>query len=343
MKRAVYWTLAVIMFAGVVIIPSMGCRGEEKVAEEAKEAREISFGTGVVADAELNALTRGVVRAISNQMPEFHISAHENPGGTNEAIRDMNRYDFCGVSLDKAAQAYYGFYEWEGRARPQLRLLWVMGRLPISFIAAADTDIDSIYELDGKAVGSGDPGSMTEFKAMRLLTALGIEPNWHQDDWEAQLDLYRKGKLVGLVKEGAPDPTLVECAKERPFTVLDISETDLDKANQHCFGTGLIFPACLLRPDVYPGQEEMVTTCGLMFGYFTRADVPSEVAYKLVGAAYAELWDLSRCYDPLSLDIIGFPKLTMEQGPFPLHPGAIKLYRGMKLEPPSHLIPPELR
>ncbi len=85
MKRAVYWALVVIMFAGVIIAPSTGCRGGEK------EAREISFGTGVTIDAELNALTRGVVRAIGKQVPEFHINAHPNPGGTNEAIRDTNR------------------------------------------------------------------------------------------------------------------------------------------------------------------------------------------------------------------------------------------------------------
>jgi len=107
--------------------------------------------------------------------------------------------------------------------------------------------------------------------------------------------------------------------------------------------SSIIFPACLIRPNVYPEQEEMVTTCGLMFGYFTRADVPFEVAHKLVGAAYAELWDLSKCYEPMSLDVIGFPKLTMEQSPFPLHPGAVKLYEEMGLEVPSHLVPPELR
>lgn len=340
MERAFYRGPVAMTFIVGIIALSMGCRDEQNVE---KEKKKISFGTGVVADAELNALSRGVVRAISKRVPEFRISALENPGGTTEAIQNINRYDFCGLSLDKAAQAYYGFYEWEGHARPQLRLLWVIGRLPISYIAATDAGIDSIYELDGKAVGSGEPGSMTEFKAVSLLKVLGIKPNWHRGSWEVQIDLYRKGKLVGLVKEGAPDTTLVECAEKRPFTVLGISKTDLTRANKHYSGTGLIFPMCLLRPGVYPGQEKMLTTCGLMFGYFTRADVPAEVAYKLVGAVYAELWDLSKCYKPMSLDIIGFPKLTMEQGPFPLHPGAIKLYQGMKLEPPGHLIPPELR
>lgn len=36
MKRAAYWALVVIMFAGVIITPSTGCRGEEKVEKEAR-------------------------------------------------------------------------------------------------------------------------------------------------------------------------------------------------------------------------------------------------------------------------------------------------------------------
>lgn len=332
MKRVVYWALAVIMLTGLVIAPSMGCRGEEKV-------EEIALGTGVVADAPLDALTRGLVHAIGKQELGFRIIPHQNPGGTAEVVQNIDRYDFGGLSLDEAAQAYYGFYKWGGQSHPQLRLLWVMGSIPITFIAAANTGIESIYELDGKPVGSGEPESMTQFKAMKLFKALGIKPDWHQGSWEAQLDLYRQGELVGLVKEGAPDPTLSALWKERPFTVLDISETDLIQANQYYSGTGLIFPTRILRPNVYPGQEEMVITCGLVFGYFAHKDVSAELIYKLVKASWEEVWDISLCYEPMRLDIIGFPMLTLKQGPFPLHPGAIKLYQGLGLEVPSHLVP----
>ncbi len=83
----------------------------------------------------------------------------------------------------------------------------------------------------------------------------------------------------------------------------------------------------------------MVTTYGLVFGHFAHKDVSAELIYKLVKAAWEEVWDISLCYEPMGLDIIGFPMLTLEHGPFPLHPGAIKLYRGMGLEVPSHLVP----
>lgn len=161
----------------VVSLTIIDCRGRVEVEEK----KEIALGTGVVADAPLDALTRGLVHAIGKQEPGFHITPHQNPGGTAEVLRNIDRSDFCGLSLDEAAQAYYGFYEWEGQSHPQLRLLWVMGSIPITFIAAADTGIESIYELDGKPMGSGEPGSMTQFKAMKLLEALGIKPDWHRE------------------------------------------------------------------------------------------------------------------------------------------------------------------
>ncbi len=319
----------------VVGLTNLDCRGSVKVEEK----KEIALGTGMVADATLDVLTRGLVHAIDKQELGFRTIPHQNPGGTAEVVQNIDRYDFCGLSLDETAQAYYGFYRWEGQPHPQLRLLWVIGMLPITFIAAANTGIESIYELDGKPVGSGEPESMTQFKAMKLFEALGIEPDWHRGSWEAQLHLYRQGDLAGLVKEGAPDPTLSALWKDRPFTVLDISETDLIQANQHYSGTGLIFPTRILRPNVYPGQEEMMTTCGLVFGHFAHKDVSAELIYKLVKAAWDEVWDISLSYEPMRLDIIGFPMLTLEHGPFPLHPGAIKLYRELGLEVPSHLVP----
>ncbi len=36
MKKVVYWALVVILLTGVVIAPSMGCRGEEKVEKEVR-------------------------------------------------------------------------------------------------------------------------------------------------------------------------------------------------------------------------------------------------------------------------------------------------------------------
>jgi len=55
------------------------------------------------------------------------------------------------------------------------------------------------------------------------------------------------------------------------------------------------------------------------------------------------VWDVSVSYGPLKLDIIGFPRLTLEYGFFPLHRGAVKFYRELGLEVPDRLLPPEIR
>jgi len=310
---------------------------------EVEEKREVSFGTGIASTDELSALSRAVVRAIKNSAPQFNITPHENPKRTAEVLKDVARYDLCGLSLDEAAQAYYGFFKWEREPHPQLRLLFIMGTLPITFIVGSDSGIKSIYDLNGKPFGCGSMKNETEFKVMKLLETLNITPKWNHDPWTTQDDLYKAGKLVGFLHCGAVDSILLQCAEHRPFTILELPESDLSKVSRRYAGTGLTYHPCMVRGGTYPNQSEHIKTFGLMLGYFTRRDVPAEVGYWVVKAAWAEVWNLSVSYEPLKFDVMRFPKLTLEYGPFPLHPGAVKVYEEMGLKVPEGLLPPELR
>ncbi len=315
------------------------CKGKVEVEEK----REVSLGTGVASTDELNTLSRAVVRAIKNSAPQFNITSHENPNGTSEVLKNVARYDLCGLSLDEAAHAYYGFFQWEGRPHPQLRLLFIMGILPITFIVAADSGIESIYDLKGKPFGSGSMKNEAEFKVMKLLETLNITPKWNRDPWTTQVDLYKEGELVGFLHCGAVEPILLQCAEHRPFAILELPETELSRVRQRYAGTGLTYHPCMVRSGTYPHQSEHIKTFGLMLGYFTRQDVPAEVGYWAVKAAWAEVWNLSASYGPLKFEVIRFPKLTLEYGPFPLHQGAVKVYEEIGLKVPDRLLPPEIR
>lgn len=339
MVRIVFWVTTALLLLATIAAPAAGCKEKAKIEPK----KQINFGTGVAADDELDALSRAVVRAIEKRLPQFDVVSIENPGGTAEVIKDVARYHLCGLSLDEAAQAYYGFFAWKGQPRPQLRLLWVMGILPVAFVVAADTGIKSIYDLEGKPYGDGGKENRGDFKVTKFLEVLNIKPLWNRDSWAAQVDLYQQQKLTGFVKYGALEPLLVKSAESRPFVILELSESDLIKANQRYQGTGLTYPSCLIRVGTYPGQEKNITTFGLMLGYYTQQELPPEIAYSLTKAVWQDVWDVSVCYKPLELDIIGFPKLTLEQAPFPLHSGAVKFYRELGLEVPERLVPPEMR
>jgi hypothetical protein len=99
----------------------------------------------------------------------------------------------------------------------------------------------------------------------------------------------------------------------------------------------------VFRAGTFPGQEQNIATFGLVMGYYAKQELPSEVAFSLTKAVWQDVWDVSASYRPLKLDIIGFPNLTLEYGPFPLHTGAVKFYRQIGLEVPDRLLPPEMR
>lgn len=327
------------LLLSIIIISTFGCKQEAEIKRQTK----INFATGLTADDEMNALSRAVIRAVEKRMSQFHVVSIENMGGTSEAIQNIERYDLCGISLDEAAQAYYGFFAWKGKTHPQLRLLCVMGILPVAFLVATNTGIKSISELEGKSYGNGGKEDMADFKAAKLLEALNIKSRWNRESLTAQVDLYKRGRLAGFIQSRPNESLLSECNERRPFTVLNVLESGLTKANQRYKGSGLTFPQAVIKAGAYPGQEKSVVTFGLVMGYYARKDLPSEVAYSLIKAAWQDVWDVSASYGPMKLDIIGFPMLTLEYSPFPLHTGAVRLYRELGLKVPDRLLPPESR
>jgi TRAP transporter TAXI family solute receptor len=338
--------IRVVCLAGVIgfllsitTFPTAGCKQEAKIEKQTK----INFGTGLAADDEMDALSRAVMRAVKKRLPQFQVVSVGTPGGTAEVIQNIERYELCGISLDEAAQAYYGFFAWNGKAHPQLRLLWVMGILPVALLVATDAGIASISELAGKPIGNWGKRDMADFKATKLLEGLNIKPRWDRDSLTAQVALYKRGRLAGFVKYGASEPQLSECGRQRPFMVLEISESELTKTRQRYKGSGLTYPSAVIRAGTYPGQQKNIATFGLVMGYYARQDLPSEVAYSLITAVWENVWDVSVSYGPLKLDIIAFPKLTLEYSPFPLHRGAVKFYRELRLGVPDRLLPPEIR
>jgi hypothetical protein len=327
------------LLLSIITLPTVGCKQETKVEKQTK----INFGNGLAANDEMNALSRSVMRAVKKYRPEFDVVFVENTGGTDEVIKDIERYDLCGMSLDKAAQAYYGFFAWKGKAHPQLRLLCVMGILSVAFLVATDTGIKSISELEGKPYGSRGKENMADFKATKLLEALNIKPRWSRDSLKAQIDLYKHGRLAGFIQYSPDELLLSEYNERRPFTVLEITESELAKAGQRYKGSGLTYPRTVIKAGAYPGQEKSVVTFGLMMGYYARKDIPLEVAYSLIKAVWQDVWDVSASYRPMKQDIIAFPRLTLEHGPFPLHRGAVRFYRELGLKVPDRLLPPEMR
>jgi hypothetical protein len=329
----------ICLILSTVIFLTPGCKQEAKIEKQTK----INFATGLPADDELNALSRAVIRAVEKRMPRFNVVSVENLGGTSETIQNIKRYDLCGISLDEASQAYYGFFSWKGKPHPQLRLLWVMGILPVAFLVATDTTIKSISELEGKPYGNDGKEDMADFKATKLFEALSIKPRWNRNSLTAQVDLYQRGRLAGFIKYGAREPLLSKLSERRPFIILGIPESELTKAGQRYKGSGLMFPPALIRAGTYLGQEKNIITFGLVMGYYTKQDLPSEVAYSLIKAVWQEVREVSAIYEPLKQDIIGFPRLTLEYGPFPLHRGAVKFYGELGLKVPDRLLPPEMR
>ena len=109
MPRIVNLGIWIGLLLAAVTVGVVGCKQKAKTEKQTK----INFGTGHPADDEMDALSSAVMRAVEEHAPQFDVVSVDNLGRTVEVIQNLERYDICGINLDEAAHAYYGFFAWE--------------------------------------------------------------------------------------------------------------------------------------------------------------------------------------------------------------------------------------
>ncbi|BBI59718.1 hypothetical protein HSBAA_10240 [Vreelandella sulfidaeris] len=82
--------------------------------------------------------------------------------------------DLALALADTVYQAYNGSGDFEGRQIENIRALASVYPNAVQLVTLAESDIESIADLEGKRVSVGAPGSGTELNARALLEANGV-------------------------------------------------------------------------------------------------------------------------------------------------------------------------
>jgi len=80
------------------------------------------------------------------------------------------------VLPDSAYLAYTGQRERFRNATAPISVLWAVYPNYLRIVTTADSGIKTIYDLKGKRVSIGAPGSGSEVEALLLLKIIGIDP-----------------------------------------------------------------------------------------------------------------------------------------------------------------------
>jgi len=250
--------------------------------------------------------------------------------GNVEAI-GKNSLDGAIVQADVAFWAYYGagIYTPGGAIR-DLRAVANLYRDSIHLVARADAGVASVADLKGKRVAMGEPGSGTLVDAQLIIKAFGLKeadmrPAYIKTD--QAIDQMIEGKLDALFLVGlAPSPEIAELAERLPIAVVPIAGTELDELRK----TTPFFVETAIPGGLYKGADKPTPTLGISALLVVSSRISEDTVYGIARA----LWHRST---RAALDS-GHPlgkRIQLEsalQGvPIPLHPGAEKYYREVKI------------
>jgi hypothetical protein len=262
----------------------------------------------------------------------------EVPGASveNTKLCDRGETLFGEIMNDVAYQAYNGIGKFDGK--PQ-NILGMFEMYPHHYhvVALKKSDVNTIYDIKGKKVSVGAPGSGTEYKTNLILQeALGIPYssfNVYRLSFTENANALKDGTIeVGFWDVAAPTSSVMDLATTHDIKLISFSEEDIQKiVTKFPFYSEFILPA-----NTYRGQDYDVRNPSVWNTVICNGDVDADLVYQLTKAVFE--------HQDYMIKIHPFAKYTtpenaVKHAVIPLHPGAIRYLKERGLSIPDRLIP----
>ncbi|MDT0683220.1 TAXI family TRAP transporter solute-binding subunit [Roseicyclus sp. F158] len=236
---------------------------------------------------------------------------------------------------DVATWAQTGTGIWEDRdAVEGLRAIANLYPETIHLVAAADSGIEGVADLEGKRVSLDEPGSGTLVDARIILGAYGLS----EDDVDAAFlkpdqaaERMRDGAMDAFFFVGGfPAGAIAELASQDDITLVPISGDEASSIrDEYTFFAENVVPA-----GTYEGVDEDVTTLSVGAQWVTSADQPEELVYDITAALWNE--NTRKLLDAGHQKGKEITADTALNGVgIPLHPGAARFYEEQGMELPE--------
>ncbi len=236
-------------------------------------------------------------------------------------------------------QAWNGEGPFQGKPVRNGRILWIDGFSTFNWVVRADSGIKTMYDLNGKRVNVGIPGSTAEEQANWVLKMLNIKPKDVLKGSTADaVDQMQNRQIDAWLKGGSnPDSAIVSLSATNPISIISFSDADLAKLHADRPYVG----SFTVEANIYKGVPKFKTYGGYL-GVIIRDDIPQELQYKVIKAVY-EHWDEFLTAIP-QYKSYGDPlKLTVENAIVPVSAGTVQYLQEKGYTVPQKYIPPEYK
>ncbi|MGO3667680.1 MAG: TAXI family TRAP transporter solute-binding subunit [Vreelandella alkaliphila] len=318
MKRHVFSTAA---FSGALI--AAATFASPAVAQE----RFITIGTGGQTGVYY-VVGQSICRLV-NRLEDADIKC--NAPSTGGSVANINgiksgELDMGVAQSDVQYQAYNGTGNFEGEAYEDLRAVFRVHGEPLTILARADADINSLDDLEGKRVNIGNPGSGQRNTMEVVMGAKG----WTEDSFSLAYQLDAAEMAAALADNNIDAMAYVvghpNGAIQEATTTVDSRLVPLnDETVQGIVDEFPYYSMSVIPGGLYKGNDEDVETFGVAATFVTTAETDEDIIYQTVKAVFDNFDRFKRLHPAFeNLD----PQDMVTSGlSAPLHEGAARYYR----------------
>lgn len=319
------------LLAMILIFSLVACGGspapEEPEGEGEFDTSSVSgnfvMGTGGVSGTwyPLGGIMSGAMTA-----GNLNVTVQASGGGV-ENVRTLlsGERDLGLAGGDIAYYGYTGTSAFSGEDGSALRAIMRFSPMQAQIVVRADSGINSIADLDGKAVGCGAVGSGDEVAIRGLLGTVGLS----YDDIDEylisvseQATAFKDRRLDAMyLTASAPTSGVLDAASQADCKLVPITGSERDKI----LSEFPFFKATVIPQTAYTFLSEDVETIGLDTILLCTTDLSDEEVYVMLENLFANVANVQAAHSSMT----NFSIESACEGEFavPLHPGAEKFYK----------------
>ncbi|SDD07186.1 hypothetical protein SAMN05192552_10122 [Natrinema hispanicum] len=186
----------------------------------------------------------------------------------------------------------------------------------IHVITQADSGIETIQDLDGATINTGDAGSGTQVNALQILETAGIEEGDFTEqntDFDTATDQIRDGDIdAAFVVGGWPVGSVENLATSAGISLVEIS----GETRENVMNDAEWFAEDSIPADTYNGISEAVETVSMQAMIATHDGVDEAVVEAVTTAIFDNADAIDQKSEFITVD-------SAQDGmPIDLHPGA---------------------
>ena len=274
----------------------------------------------------------GLANVLTKALPGVEATAEVTSASVdNVKLVGAGKADVAFVLADTAADGFNGVGKFKEKV--PVRALAVLYANKSQWVTVEGTGIQKMQDLKGRRIATGAPGSGTEIIAIRILEALGIDP-----EKDVKREKLSVAESVNALKDrkidaffwsgGVPTAAVTDLAATPGVKIKLIEHADAVPALQKKYGQ--LYVTGTIPAKSYPGQEKDAAVADVWNLLIVNEKMDEKLVHDVVKAIFEHKDDLVAVHaEAKNLDLA---KQYEVGSPVPFHPGAARYFaeKGLK-------------